>query len=437
LVKILCAIIRLEEDSKTLFFFYKAVVTMKFLFAILCCFVVVSGLNAQTTDDLVAYYDFNDSTAIDKTGSGSNGQLIGDTVIICGPDRLAIKLDGVDDHILFLGLIGNYFEKDDFTFSFFMHPTAVPNPLITQTIFSKRENCDATNAFSIRYAPTTNSVTLEMSEDASKRVVLSTPLDIEKCWQHITIVRQGASVKLYVNGILRESGSTVSRIDITNSAVLYLAEGACVGSIDGPFGGAIDEIRLYDRALDNREVEGLYTPLAPDNIITADTTVFLGNDVQIVTGNTCADDINWFPTDNLSDASINNPLISPMESTVYTVEFRNSSLGCAAEDSIRITIINPDDLDCTKVFLPNAFTPNGDGLNDTYGISNPYAISELVSFEIFDRWGGRVFMTIDAMERWDGNFKGKPMNPGVLLYKVIHLCEGEEIVDVGSLSIIR
>jgi gliding motility-associated-like protein len=410
---------------------------MKVLFSILCGFAVAFGLNAQTTDGLVAYYDFNDSTANDKTGSGSNGQLIGDTLFICGPDRVALSVDGVDDNVIFIGEISSYFERDDFTFSFFMQPTSGPNPLITKTIFSKRINCDETNAFSIRYSPNSNSVTVELSENASKRAILSTPLDIDKCWQHVTVVRSGVSVKLYLNGTLRESGATVSRIDITNAALLQLAKGGCVGTIDDPFSGAIDEFRLYDRALNIREVEGLYLPLIPDNIITADTTVFLGNDVQIVGRNTCADDINWFPTDNLSDASISNPLISPVETTVYAVNFSNSNLGCAAQDSIRIIVVDPADLDCTKVFLPNAFTPNGDGRNDSFGISNPYAIADLVSFEIFDRWGGRVFMTVNAMEQWDGSFKGKPMNPGVLLYKVIHRCDGEEIVDLGSLSIIR
>jgi len=122
---------------------------------------------------------------------------------------------------------------------------------------------------------------------------------------------------------------------------------------------------------------------------------------------------------------------------VYNVEFTNNVLGCLTLDSIRIIVIDPADLDCGKVFMPNAFTPNNDGRNDTYGISNPYAISDLVSFEIFDRWGGRVFLATDPMEQWDGNFKGEPMNPGVLLYKVIFRCDGEEIVDVGSLSILR
>ena len=89
------------------------------------------------------------------------------------------------------------------------------------------------------------------------------------------------------------------------------------------------------------------------------------------------------------------------------------------------------------MYLPKAFTPNGDGINDSYGISNPFAVRELISFEIYDRWGGRVFSTDNPFETWDGTSKGQYLNPGVLLYRVRFRCDDEEIIDVGSLSIIR
>ena len=411
---------------------------MKVLSSIISCFALVFSLNAQTTDGLVAYYDFNDSTLNDQTGSGSNGigvPVVGFPMFACGADGLALRLDGVDNFVLFTGLIDNYFENDDLTFGFFMKPDMTQG---TKTIFSKKEACNDENAFAIRYTSVSNTLTVEMSESPSKRVVLNTPVDLDKCWQQVTVVRQGGTVRLFVNGTLRETGSTTSRIDIESAGVFSLAEGPCVGLTDLRYGGLIDEIRLYDRALDEEEVEGLYVPLIPDNIITPNTTVFLGNDVQIETGNTCAESVLWSPSVNVSDPNITEPVITPDETTTYYLSFMDSQIGgCNTSDSIRITVIDPADLDCKKAFMPNAFTPNGDGRNDTYGISNPYAIADLISLEIFDRWGGRVFMTTNSMEQWDGNFKGSPMNPGVLLYKIIHRCNGEEIVDVGSLSIIR
>lgn len=89
-----------------------------------------------------------------------------------------------------------------------------------------------------------------------------------------------------------------------------------------------------------------------------------------------------------------------------------------------------------QVFVPNAFTPNGDGRNEIYRISNPFAI-DLISFEIYDRWGSRVFATENALDGWDGNFKGQQMNPGVLLYRIRFRCDGQEEIAFGSFTLIR
>ena len=63
--------------------------------------------------------------------------------------------------------------------------------------------------------------------------------------------------------------------------------------------------------------------------------------------------------------------------------------------------------------------------------------NKLITFEIFDRWGGRIFTTTNPLEKWDGSFNGKEINPGVLLYRVRYLCGQEEKVDTGSLTLIR
>lgn len=110
---------------------------------------------------------------------------------------------------------------------------------------------------------------------------------------------------------------------------------------------------------------------------------------------------------------------------------------CVATDSVLIEVIDPDDLDCNAIFLPNAFTPNGDGLNDTYGISNPYSVQELLSFDIIDRWGNRVFSTTDPFSRWDGFYRGVAVNSGVMRYQLRFICEGEEKALAGNVSILR
>jgi gliding motility-associated-like protein len=127
---------------------------------------------------------------------------------------------------------------------------------------------------------------------------------------------------------------------------------------------------------------------------------------------------------------------TPDSSILYTLAYTEDQV-CISYDTVRITVIDPSTLPCDKIYLPKAFTPNNDNINDTYGISNPFAIEELLSFEIYDRWGSRVFFTDNETTKWDGSFQGEPMNPGVLLYRVRFKCNGEERIDVGSLAIMR
>lgn len=393
-----------------------------------------SGVFAQTENDLKAYYSFDNCTAMEIIGNGPNGTVIGNPACVCGAVDQAFQFDGVSDHILFLGVLNDYFEKENFTLSFFFSPTNTPG---TQTILSKKEDCDDLHAFAVRYTPQSQILTVELSENSSKRSILNTKIDPGKCWQHVAIVRSAATTELFINGTMRETHTVISRIDLTNNASLAIAEGPCVGVTDNRFKGVIDELRIYDKALEDKDVLDLYKPVQPDNIITNDLTIFIGNDVQIETSYSCADVYTWTPNLEMDNPTIPEPLITPTASRVYTLSFTDSTLGCTSKDSIRITVLDPDELDCTKVYLPKAFTPNNDGLNDTYGISNPYAISDLISFEIFDRWGGMVFTTTNSMDRWDGTSKGEPLNPGVLLYKVRYRCKGEEFIDAGSLTILK
>jgi gliding motility-associated-like protein len=111
---------------------------------------------------------------------------------------------------------------------------------------------------------------------------------------------------------------------------------------------------------------------------------------------------------------------------------------CQATDSIFVDVIDPDTLDCSNIFIPNAFTPgDSPGRNDVFGISNPFVVSDFISFEIFDRWGGRVFNAENAFDTWDGTFQGKPTNPGVFLYRLRYRCKGAEKVYSGNLTLLR
>jgi gliding motility-associated-like protein len=94
---------------------------------------------------------------------------------------------------------------------------------------------------------------------------------------------------------------------------------------------------------------------------------------------------------------------------------------------------------CCKPFLPDAFTPNGDGRNDIYRLRWKGDISN-VNFSIYNRFGERVFVSYQADVGWDGTYHGKPVDVGVYFYDVRFDCgnkEGNRVEYKGDVTLIR
>jgi gliding motility-associated-like protein len=393
---------------------------------------------SQVIDGLRAYYTFEfcEGPIIEDTIGGNNGIINNAPNNLdcrCGVEGSALRFDGIDDFIVFDGVFQEIFNTRDFSVSFYLKPDlAIGN----QVILSKRENCNPDRSFSITYNSNNRQLRVVLRENNSKQSILTTQLSEGGCWFHIALVRDGNTAKLFIDGEEAAENRQSARVDITNAGKFLVSEASaqpCTGN-EVPFAGTLDELKIYKRALLDEEVRALYS--APETILNRDTSIFIGDAVDIQTIVSCTDLYSWFPIDGVSDPNAAEPIISPEETTTYRITFTQGN-ECIAIDSIEITVIDPSKLDCEKVFLPKAFTPNGDGLNDTYGISNFYVIEELLDFEILDRWGNRVFYTVEARDTWDGTFLGKEVNPGVFLYRIRYICNNEEKTLVGSLTVIR
>ena len=142
----------------------------------------------------------------------------------------------------------------------------------------------------------------------------------------------------------------------------------------------------------------------------------------------------WFPKDYL-DTIIGTKAVSVPEKTIiytYTVSDLN---GCIGYDTVLITVM---DVFCEEpyVFVPNAFSPNGDGLNDILYVRG--WTLEKIDFAIYDRWGERLFETKDIQEGWDGTFKGKACEPGIYVYYLDATCIGGlQYLHKGNVTLIR
>lgn len=400
------------------------------------CLCAAIGAGAQTTAGMAAYYNF-DQAATDVTGNTANAGFFQiPPQYGCGVSAESITFRGGDGYMRVGGPAKEEFDTENFTVAFYFR---VNNNDGIQYLFTKRrKDCLADNSFYIRYRPSTRNINVVLTESSDRFVNIVHELPLGTCWYHIAVVRDAGTVRLFVNGLLVREQSTFGRLDLRNDGDILIGGSECYGANEVPFRGAMDELRIYSRALNRFDVQGLLLT-QPDRIATQDTIVFVNNSVNLRLSPTCGTTFRWSPAANLTNANSANPRFEATQGGNYlvTVQIGDAMSTCVASDSVRITVIDPNTLDCKEVFLPKAFTPNRDGLNDTYGISNPYAIQQLLSFEIFDRWGSKVFATADAFEQWDGTFMGKALNPGVMVYRVQFICNGEEKISTGTFVIMK
>ena len=108
-------------------------------------------------------------------------------------------------------------------------------------------------------------------------------------------------------------------------------------------------------------------------------------------------ELDWSPIELVDDPLASDPWTKPEESTLYTLRVTDMN-GCEATDEVWI-IVNG------SLFVPNTFTPNGDGVNDGFGAWGK-DISRF-KMQIFNRWGEKIYETPDLAGRWDGTYSGK------------------------------
>ena len=148
------------------------------------------------------------------------------------------------------------------------------------------------------------------------------------------------------------------------------------------------------------------------------------------------DSIVWSPGDHLSCTHCFNPVLYAIFDQVITATVYTS--GCEASDQLTLRV----DMDA-NVYIPNVFSPNGDGINDHVTVFADPRVKEVIFLEIFDRWGNQVFVghnfqPNDPLLGWDGTFKNKPMNPAVFAYVAkVELINGVQIPLKGDITLLR
>ncbi|RYE14226.1 MAG: T9SS type B sorting domain-containing protein, partial [Sphingobacteriales bacterium] len=142
---------------------------------------------------------------------------------------------------------------------------------------------------------------------------------------------------------------------------------------------------------------------------------FAGNDTTAVKGvphqlvATGGDDYLWTPSAPLNNATLQNPLATLQDDQKFVVRVTDFA-GCIGYDTVFVKVYAGP-----AYYIPNAFTPNGDGLNDVFR-PIPAGIARTEYFRIFNRYGETVFETNQFMKGWDGTFKGKKQAIGAYVW---------------------
>lgn len=166
--------------------------------------------------------------------------------------------------------------------------------------------------------------------------------------------------------------------------------------------------------------------------MTPDQTIKWGESVQLFVEGAFV--YRWAPNDgSIDNPNINNPVVSPEATTRYYV-YGSNEVGCIDTATIEITV--NDDAD---EFIPTAFTPNGDGLNDVFRIRRLQRSQKLIEFSIYNRYGERVYHNEYSPDAgWDGTYKDQPCDMGTYFYQIIlGLRDGTTRMHKGDVTLIR
>ncbi len=212
------------------------------------------------------------------------------------------------------------------------------------------------------------------------------------------------------------SANPIARPDSSVNYVVIAIEGRCVPDTN------YVQVIVHPRP---------HVNLGPDRTILAGETVQLnaqGNNVVTYA---------WTPEEGLSCNNCQDPEATPKHTITYMVRAL-AEHGCNDSDDITITVI----CKASQLYVPNSFTPNGDGQNDLF-LPRGKGIRIIKLFRIYDRWGELIFeqkdIDVNDFSRgWDGTRNGKPLPSDVFVYMIDGICDiGEEFHWQGDITLIR
>ncbi len=162
-----------------------------------------------------------------------------------------------------------------------------------------------------------------------------------------------------------------------------------------------------------------------------DITIPEGHTTVLKARTTIGNKYSWSPATQLNSATIFNPVYTATDDQLYFIDITDGH-SCVTRDTIQVYALKKP-----GHYLPSAFTPNGDGLNETI---QPYLIrmKMLKRFSIFNRSGNLIFTTTKEGEAWDGRYRGVPQDVGVYVWTLEYIDKTDKVIFAkGTITLIR
>ncbi|MCC7532306.1 MAG: gliding motility-associated C-terminal domain-containing protein, partial [Bacteroidia bacterium] len=169
--------------------------------------------------------------------------------------------------------------------------------------------------------------------------------------------------------------------------------------------------------------------------ISADVTIMEGQSTPLLVQVPANANVFWTPAEGLSCTNCPNPIASPTVTTEYCAL---SIVGTCTNTSCTDVTVKIDCSSNSDYSTPNAFTPNGDGINDEFCLKGWKKCINTFYIAIYNRWGEKVYDSDDADFCWDGKFRGTLLNAGVFVFYIkASLDDGSNITRKGNINLIR
>jgi gliding motility-associated-like protein len=170
-----------------------------------------------------------------------------------------------------------------------------------------------------------------------------------------------------------------------------------------------------------------------------DTVIEIGDSIRLLTQlNRARAQVRWTYGNFLQSDTVVSPWAAPTDDTDFVINVSDGP--CTASDTVSIGVFVPG----TAVYVPNAFSPNGDGHNDRLAVFPRVGVTRITDFRIYNRWGSLVHEQTEGFGlpgsplNWDGEVGGSRMNSGSFVYSLRY----EDVVGVereewGTVSVVR